>query len=111
MQLHDQISKYVLELEIRLADIRSLACNGLSLLPFWVHSERKIKLLDSEINQIRGQFLSGQHSDVEAGHESHRDSDHVHDATGEKPSHPTTGYAGFTLIILTTKNMINFLFL
>ncbi|XP_016473971.2 uncharacterized protein LOC107795793 isoform X2 [Nicotiana tabacum] len=93
VQLHDQISKYVLELEIRLADIRSLACNGLSLLPFWVHSERKIKLLDSEINQIRGQFLSGQHSDVEAGHESHRDSDHVHDATGEKPSHPTTGDA------------------
>ncbi|XP_016439055.1 uncharacterized protein LOC107764989 isoform X2 [Nicotiana tabacum] len=93
VQLHDQISKYALELEIRLADIRSLACNGLSLLPFWVHSERKVKLLDSEINQIRGQFLSGQHSDVEAGHESHKDSDHVPDATGERPSHPTTGDA------------------
>lgn len=90
---HDQISKYVLELEIRLADIRSLACNGLSLLPFWVHSERKIKLLDSEINQLCGLFLSGQPNDVEAGNESHRGSDHVHDANGERPSCPSMGDA------------------
>ncbi|KAJ8534408.1 hypothetical protein K7X08_016136 [Anisodus acutangulus] len=90
---HDRISKYALELEIRLADIRSLACNGLSLLPFWVHSERKIKLLDSEINQLCGLFLSGQQNDVEAGHESHRGSDHVHDANGERQSSPATSDA------------------
>ncbi|KAK4363928.1 hypothetical protein RND71_015286 [Anisodus tanguticus] len=90
---HDRISKYALELEIRLADIRSLACNGLSLLPFWVHSERKIKLLDSEINQLCGLFLSGQQNDVEAGHESHRGSDHVHDVNGERPSSPATSDA------------------
>ncbi|MCD7456140.1 hypothetical protein HAX54_030715 [Datura stramonium] len=85
---HDRISKYALELEIRLADIRSLACNGLSLLPFWVHSERKIKLLDSEINQ-----LCGRQQNVEAGLESRRGSDHVHDANGERPSCPATGDA------------------
>ncbi|XP_049400146.1 uncharacterized protein LOC125864278 isoform X1 [Solanum stenotomum] len=85
---YDRISKYALELEIRLADIRSLACNGLSLLPFWVHSERKIKLLDSEINQLCGLFLSVQQNDVEAGHESHRDSDN-----GERSSCPATGDA------------------
>ncbi|KAF3616181.1 hypothetical protein FXO38_34701 [Capsicum annuum] len=90
---HDQISKYALELEIRLADIRSLACNGLSLLPFWVHSERKIKLLDSEINQLSGLYLSAQQNDVEPGHESQRGSDHVHDANGERPSSPSTGDA------------------
>ncbi|CAN4097135.1 unnamed protein product [Withania somnifera] len=88
---HDRISKYALELEIRLADIRSLACNGLSLLPFWVHSERKIKLLDSEINQLCVLFLSGQQNDVEAGNESHRGNDHVHHANGERPSSPATG--------------------
>lgn len=83
-----------MELEIRLADIRSLACNGLSLLPFWVHSERKIKLLDSEINQLCGLFLSGQQNDVEADHVSHRGSDNVNDANGESSSCPaTTGYA------------------
>ncbi|KAL3325452.1 hypothetical protein AABB24_036602 [Solanum stoloniferum] len=88
---YDRISKYALELEIRLADIRSLACNGLSLLPFWVHSERKIKLLDSEINQLCGLFLSGQQNDVEAGHESHRGSDN--DANGERSNCPATGDA------------------
>ncbi|XP_055807531.1 uncharacterized protein LOC129876198 isoform X2 [Solanum dulcamara] len=90
---HDRISKYALELEIRLADIRSLACNGLSLLPFWVHSERKLKLLDSEINQLCGLFLSGQLDDVEAGQESHRGIDHLHDTNGERPSYPATGDA------------------
>lgn len=90
---HDRISKYALELEIRLADIRSLACNGLSLLPFWVHSERKIKLLDSEINQLCGLFLSGQQNDVEAGRESHRGNDHVHNVNGERPSCPAAGDA------------------
>ncbi|XP_015055145.1 formin-binding protein 4 isoform X2 [Solanum pennellii] len=87
---YDRISKYALELEIRLADIRSLACNGLSLLPFWVHSERKIKLLDSEINQLCGLFLSGQQNDVEADHVSHRGSDNVNDANGESSSCPAT---------------------
>ncbi|XP_059301019.1 uncharacterized protein LOC132053156 isoform X1 [Lycium ferocissimum] len=90
---HDRISKYALELEIRLADIRSLACNGLSLLPFWVHSERKIKLLDSEINQLCGLFLSGQQNDVEAGHESQSGSDHIQDANEERPSRPASGDA------------------
>ncbi|CAN4117836.1 unnamed protein product [Withania somnifera] len=90
---HDRISKYALELEIRLADIRSLACNGLSLLPFWVHSERKIKLLDSEINQLCGLFLSGQQNDVEAGHESPRGNDHVHYANGEISSCTAIGDA------------------
>ncbi|XP_020232833.1 formin-binding protein 4 isoform X3 [Cajanus cajan] len=50
MQGQDSLSKHMLEIEIRLSDIRSLAPYGSSLLPFWVHSDRKIKLLESLIN-------------------------------------------------------------
>ncbi|XP_015880716.3 uncharacterized protein LOC107416703 isoform X1 [Ziziphus jujuba] len=45
----DCISKYILEVEIRLADIKSLLLFGSSLLPFWVHSEKQLKILESLI--------------------------------------------------------------
>ncbi|XP_019193947.1 PREDICTED: uncharacterized protein LOC109187961 isoform X1 [Ipomoea nil] len=70
LQKHDQISKYVLEVDIRLADIRSLACNGLSLLPFWVHSEKQLKLLEAAINEVCEQSNSLRGHDVEALHTS-----------------------------------------
>ncbi|KAL6975152.1 hypothetical protein U1Q18_023946 [Sarracenia purpurea var. burkii] len=53
---HDWISKYILEVEIRLSDIKSLLPFGSSLLPFWVHCERQLKELectvDNEVSQI-----------------------------------------------------------
>ncbi|KAI3810185.1 hypothetical protein L1987_19795 [Smallanthus sonchifolius] len=46
----DQISKLMFELDIRLADIKSLVRYGSSLLPFWLHSENQLKNLESSIN-------------------------------------------------------------
>ncbi|KAF7831244.1 putative WW domain protein [Senna tora] len=50
LQSLDSLSKYILEVEIRLSDFRSLASCGSSLLPFWVHSDRRIKQLEGVIN-------------------------------------------------------------
>ncbi|KAI5408943.1 uncharacterized protein LOC127084702 isoform X1 [Lathyrus oleraceus] len=50
LQGQDFLSTYMLEIEIRLSDFKSLASHGSSLLPFWVHSDRKIKVLESLIN-------------------------------------------------------------
>ncbi|KAL5548753.1 hypothetical protein UlMin_003984 [Ulmus minor] len=46
----DWISKYILEVEIRLSDIKSLSYLGSSLHPFWVHSERELKRIEDSIN-------------------------------------------------------------
>ncbi|KAF2323841.1 hypothetical protein GH714_000531 [Hevea brasiliensis] len=48
---HDQMSKYILELDIRLSDIKSLSSYGSSLLPFWVHSQRQLKQLEDVVNK------------------------------------------------------------
>ncbi|XP_047333973.1 uncharacterized protein LOC124937707 isoform X2 [Impatiens glandulifera] len=45
------ISKSILEVEIRLHDIKSLLPFGSSLLPFWVHCERFLKQLEVDINK------------------------------------------------------------
>src|SRR4051812_76422 len=50
LQGQEFLSTYMLEIEIRLSDFKSLASYGSSLLPFWVHSDRKIKVLESLIN-------------------------------------------------------------
>lgn len=48
---HDyQIAKLMLEVEIRLHDMRSLESYGSSLLPFWLHSESQLKLLEAAID-------------------------------------------------------------
>ncbi|GER32465.1 WW domain-containing protein [Striga asiatica] len=44
--------KYTVEIETRLADIKALACHGLSLLPFWLHSEGQIKQLEAAVDGI-----------------------------------------------------------
>lgn len=50
----DHIPKYILEVEMRLSDIKSLACHGSSLLPFWEHSERRLQELEAIIyNMVR----------------------------------------------------------
>ncbi|XP_039072290.1 uncharacterized protein LOC120219538 isoform X2 [Hibiscus syriacus] len=50
--LQDQgwMSKCILEVEIRLSDIRSLLSYGSSLSPFWTHCERQLNQLESIIN-------------------------------------------------------------
>ncbi|KAE9598561.1 hypothetical protein Lal_00021035 [Lupinus albus] len=67
LQGKDSLSKYMLEIEIRLSDFRSLASYGSSLLPFWVHSDRQIKLLERLINDL---FWDAKlaHDDVEDKH-------------------------------------------
>ncbi|XP_057429606.1 uncharacterized protein LOC130722778 isoform X3 [Lotus japonicus] len=65
LQGQDSLSKYMLEVEIRLSDFRSLATYGSSLLPFWVYSERKIKLLESLINSELLQTVKSTHNEVE----------------------------------------------
>nr|XP_043621272.1 uncharacterized protein LOC122593004 isoform X2 [Erigeron canadensis] len=47
---NDQISKLLFELDIRLADIKSLVPYGSSLLPFWLHSENQLKKLEAAVN-------------------------------------------------------------
>ncbi|KAG5017663.1 hypothetical protein JHK85_023799 [Glycine max] len=64
----DFLSKYMLEIEIRLSDIRSLASYGSSLLPFWEHSDRKIKLLESLITDDLMQIGNSSHDEVEDKH-------------------------------------------
>ncbi|KAJ1441214.1 WW domain [Sesbania bispinosa] len=65
LQGQDSLSKYMLEIEIRLSDFRSLASYGSSLLPFWVHSDRKMKLLESLINDDLLQAAKSTHEVVE----------------------------------------------
>uniref|UniRef100_A0A5B6YZF6 WW domain-containing protein n=2 Tax=Davidia involucrata TaxID=16924 RepID=A0A5B6YZF6_DAVIN len=71
LQGDEQISKYILEVEIRLSDIKSLLSYGSSLFPFWVHSERQLKQLESKINDELSQFYkSARMSEVEETHNS-----------------------------------------
>ncbi|KAF2298109.1 hypothetical protein GH714_014891 [Hevea brasiliensis] len=68
LQCHDQMSKYILEVDIRLSDIKSLSSYGSALLPFWVHSQRQLKRLEDVINnEIYHLAVSAQmDDDVEA---------------------------------------------
>jgi hypothetical protein len=58
----------MLEVEIRLSDFKSLASYGSSLLPFWVHSDLKIKELESLINDELLQTVKAEHDEVEDKH-------------------------------------------
>ncbi|KAL9444750.1 hypothetical protein AB3S75_017855 [Citrus x aurantiifolia] len=85
LQHHDWTSKYVLEVEIRLSDFKSLLACGSSILPFWLHSERQLQRLegavDEEIYQIAKSQVDedmathisssrGEYKSLELGHES-----------------------------------------
>ncbi|XP_012078470.1 formin-binding protein 4 isoform X2 [Jatropha curcas] len=50
LQCHERMSKYILEVDIRLSDIKSLVSHGSSLLPFWIHSQKQLKQLEDVIN-------------------------------------------------------------
>ncbi|GLT79555.1 hypothetical protein SLA2020_510380 [Shorea laevis] len=56
LQGQSWMSNYILEVEIRLSDIKSLLSHGSSRLPFWVHSERQLKRLEDAINNKIYQF-------------------------------------------------------
>lgn len=60
--------KYVLEVETRLSDIKSLLSYGSSLLPFWQHSERQLKRLEGAINEEIYRLAKSQVDDVMAMH-------------------------------------------
>ncbi|CAI0540874.1 unnamed protein product [Linum tenue] len=49
-QDHELMLKYIIELETRLSDIESLSSHGLQLLPFWTHTEVRLKQLEDKIN-------------------------------------------------------------
>ncbi|KNA12160.1 hypothetical protein SOVF_128280 isoform A [Spinacia oleracea] len=51
---HGWLSKYMLEIEIRLSDIGCLLPYGLSLVPFWMHSETRLNQLENAINSETG---------------------------------------------------------
>ncbi|KAK4779155.1 hypothetical protein SAY86_006683 [Trapa natans] len=55
-QDHGLILKCVLEVEIRLSDMRSLSSHGSSLHPFWVLCEEQLRRLESVINSKVGQL-------------------------------------------------------
>ncbi|XP_050370881.1 uncharacterized protein LOC126788906 [Argentina anserina] len=67
----DQITKYILEIEIRLFDLKSLVSYGSSLLPFWMHSEIQLKRLESAIDVEMSKIVnSGESNQVEASQAS-----------------------------------------
>jgi len=47
---NEKISKLMIELDIRLADIKSLVPYGSTVLPFWLHSENHLRKLETAIN-------------------------------------------------------------
>ncbi|KAK9941155.1 hypothetical protein M0R45_017777 [Rubus argutus] len=69
MQGLNWITKYMLEVEIRLFDFKSLLSYGSSLLPFWMHSEIQLKRLESAINDEMSMIVNSGESN-EASHAS-----------------------------------------
>lgn len=53
---HDKLSKYTVEVETRLSDINALSTYASSLLPFWLHCEKKFKQLESAVSDEVLQF-------------------------------------------------------
>ncbi|XP_030511706.1 uncharacterized protein LOC115726122 isoform X3 [Rhodamnia argentea] len=51
--VHERILKYVIEVETRLSDMKSLSSYGVALHPFWVHSERQLEHLELAIDEVK----------------------------------------------------------
>ncbi|GMH05850.1 hypothetical protein Nepgr_007690 [Nepenthes gracilis] len=62
--LQHAISKYLLETEIRLSDFKSLQPYGSSLIPFWAHSEAKVRQLELAINNELVVFAKSEQKNV-----------------------------------------------
>ncbi|XP_065861588.1 uncharacterized protein [Euphorbia lathyris] len=85
LQFHDRMSKYILEVDIRLSDIKSLSSYGSPLLPFWNHCQMKLKQLEDIINsEIYQLAVSSQmDDDVEATIGTYKEKKNVgHDSNG-----------------------------
>nr|XP_011461600.1 PREDICTED: uncharacterized protein LOC101298981 isoform X2 [Fragaria vesca subsp. vesca]XP_011461601.1 PREDICTED: uncharacterized protein LOC101298981 isoform X2 [Fragaria vesca subsp. vesca]XP_011461602.1 PREDICTED: uncharacterized protein LOC101298981 isoform X2 [Fragaria vesca subsp. vesca] len=79
----DQITKYILEVEIRLFDLKSLYSYGSSLLPFWMHSEGQLKRLESAINDEMSKIVKP--GEAEASHPLFSQGQmNIHKTTGSK---------------------------
>ncbi|XP_010061425.2 uncharacterized protein LOC104449101 isoform X2 [Eucalyptus grandis] len=50
--VRERILKYVMEVEIRLSDMKSLSSYGVALHPFWVHSERQLERLELATDEV-----------------------------------------------------------
>ncbi|KAL7217717.1 hypothetical protein ACSBR2_011035 [Camellia fascicularis] len=88
LQGHEWMSKFLLEVEIRLSDIKSLLPFGSSLLPFWVHCERHLKELegaiDNEVSQLFKSADSTEIREAEAPHNSWESEGNEIDADGNE---------------------------
>ncbi|KAL5699930.1 hypothetical protein ACHQM5_025450 [Ranunculus cassubicifolius] len=83
LQSWEWISKYIMEIEIRLSDFKSLWAYGSSLLPFWIHSEEKLKVLEVAISDHISQLTkSGQTNEVDAEMSFCRDNGSSHPNVG-----------------------------
>lgn len=94
-QAHGWLSKYMLEVEIRLSDFTALLSHGSSLLPFWVHSEKQLKRLEEAINDEIYQLAKSAvmdeveetHMSASIGkHKSHESMNNESEAEGNKTS-------------------------
>ncbi|XP_022877742.1 uncharacterized protein LOC111395813 [Olea europaea var. sylvestris] len=70
LQARDLISKYVLEVEIRLSDIKALTNHGTSLLPFWFHSKGQLEQLEAAIDDVATLYNSSLTNEVEGTNQS-----------------------------------------
>ncbi|KAI3417060.1 uncharacterized protein J3R85_014799 [Psidium guajava] len=51
--VRERILKYVIEVETRLSDMKSLSSYGVALHPFWVHSERQLERLELATDEFK----------------------------------------------------------
>ncbi|XP_021905982.1 uncharacterized protein LOC110820713, partial [Carica papaya] len=116
-QAHGWLSKYMLEVEIRLSDFTALLSHGSSLLPFWVHSEKQLKRLEEAINDEIYQLAKSAvmdeveetHMSASIGkHKSHESSSAGNEANGidvnqQDHSYPT---AGNPLVVLNDDSTV-----
>ncbi|KAF8048635.1 hypothetical protein N665_2449s0005 [Sinapis alba] len=49
---NEQISKYILELEVRHSDVKALLNDTSPLLSFWLHTEKELKRLEDGVNDV-----------------------------------------------------------
>lgn len=90
LQGTNQILKYNVEVEMRLADMKSLASYGSSLLPFWLHSERRIQQLEVAVYDVLQSLESEKFVEVDAGHESH---ENIFNVSGAHPGEKHTVFS------------------
>ncbi|KAL2475973.1 WW domain-containing protein [Abeliophyllum distichum] len=88
LQACDLISKYALEVEIRLADIKALTYHGSLLLPFWLHSKGQLKQLEAAIDDVIPQYNSAPTSEVEGTSKSFEGIGDAVDSSEKKPLFP-----------------------